>query len=126
MNASPKRSVCVASSLLVAYGVGSLGVVLGLLTVRSRSIYPAMMFHFLYYSALLGGVRVGTTVLEQFPLEWRDTFKNVWFIWVSGCGAAALWLLWRLYRKPYVELELLEQKLALEAKEKAAVGEPGA
>ena len=32
-------------------------------------------------------------------------------------GQPALWLLWRLYRKPYVEVELREQRLALEARD---------
>ncbi len=85
-----------------------LGVVLGLLTVRSKSVFPAMIFHFLHNSLLIGGMYlVNATDLPDLAA----------LFWAGGIGLGVLggtWLLWRLYRKPYVELA---EKLVGEARQ---------
>ncbi|MCI0681095.1 MAG: CPBP family glutamic-type intramembrane protease [Gemmataceae bacterium] len=80
-----------------------LGVVLGLLTVRGRSVLPAMFFHLLYNGALLLSVPI-KRYLEPAPLL-------TWAPYVCGVFlAAALALLWWLYRKPYVEVARAERR----------------
>ncbi len=77
------------------------GIALGLMTVRSRSILPAILFHFLYNGVLIAMIplaRYSETVLPSGVAE----------IWPWGVGIsllAALGMLWWLYRKPYIELE---------------------
>ena len=44
-----------------------LGVVLGLITIRSRSLLPAILFHFLHDSVLLGSIRVARAVEDYVP-----------------------------------------------------------
>lgn len=78
-----------------------LGVVLGLLTVRSRSLVPAIMFHFLHNAALIGGIHLVANLGEVFP----SFVKYLWYPFIAVCLATALALLWWLYRKPYVDLE---------------------
>jgi sodium transport system permease protein len=59
-----------------------LGMVLGLLTVRSRSLLPAILFHLLHNSVLIALIAL--------------------------CLVSTGALLWWLYRKPYVDLERRE------------------
>jgi sodium transport system permease protein len=71
-----------------------LGVVLALLTVRSGSVYPAMLFHFLH-----NGLLVGSAWLEQYVHEVAITPETVVFVRVAVTGLCALLaglLLWRL------------------------------
>jgi sodium transport system permease protein len=82
--------------LLPAFG---LGIVLGLLTVRSLSLVPAILFHFLHNALFLVGAK------------WADgeappAFGQAWAWLVGACAIAALALLWWLYRRPYVALLL--------------------
>ncbi len=74
-----------------------LGVVLGLLTVRSKSILPAMFFHLLYNGVLL------LSVLVKHQLDSSVLTRAAPYL-MGICFAIALGLLWWLYRKPYVEL----------------------
>jgi sodium transport system permease protein len=78
-----------------------LGVVLGLLTIRSKSLVPAMFFHFVHNSVLLGSIHVARA------LEDYVTPVMAWFgpVAIGLCLIVALTLLWLLYRKPYDELE---------------------
>lgn len=78
-----------------------LGVVLGLLTVRSRSLVPAVMFHLLHNSVLIGGIHLVANLEDAVP----PFVKQLWYPFIAICFLAALALLWWLYRKPYVELE---------------------
>jgi sodium transport system permease protein len=78
-----------------------LGVVLGLLTLRSNSLVPAILFHFLHDSVLLGSIHVARAVEDYVPAF----VLSLWPFVISACLAVALTLLWWLYRKPYVELE---------------------
>ncbi len=89
-----------------------LGIVLGLLTVRSQSLVPAMMFHFLHNTALLRS----PILLDNLERWLPDVLKNLWPIPVAASLGAALVLLWWLYRKPYVEMD---RYWALKEKEKA-------
>lgn len=84
-----------------------LGVVLGLMTVRSKSLVPAILFHFLHNSVLLLSIYFAPDIRKYIP----ETVLAL-TPWLTGaCLAVALSLLWWLYRKPYVELE---RQLALE------------
>jgi len=75
-----------------------LGVVLGLLTVRSGSLVPAILFHALHNSVLILATSGGRTV-------WLDYYSGFWPVFILICLAIALGLLWWLYRKPYVAVE---------------------
>jgi len=80
-----------------------LGVVLGLLTVRSKSIVPAFFFHLLYNAALLLSVTI-KNYLEPAQLL-------MWAPYVCGASlAVALALLWWLYRKPYAEMARAQRR----------------
>ena len=80
-----------------------LGVVLGLLTVRSRSVVPAVLFHFLYNALLVAGVHVGELWAGPAP---------AWWTWLAlSCLAGAAGLLWWLYRKPYADLERARRRV---------------
>lgn len=78
-----------------------LGVVLGLLTIRSRSLLPAILFHFLHNTVLIGGIHL-VAALEHVAPEF---VKHLWYPFITGCLVLALGILWWLYRKPYVDLE---------------------
>lgn len=86
-----------------------LGVVLGLLTVRSRSLLPAIFFHFLHNSVLIALIPLSRFSEERLPRLVHDLWP--WLVALSGLVAAAL--VWWLYRKPYVDLarrEALERQ----------------
>jgi sodium transport system permease protein len=76
-----------------------LGVVLGLITVRSKSVVPAMFFHLLHNGILLGSLEIK---------EWLDAIVPDMAAWwpylAAGSFIAAVVLLWWLYRQPYVEM----------------------
>jgi sodium transport system permease protein len=83
-----------------------LGVVLGLLTVRSQSIVPAMFFHLLHNGVLLFSFEIK---------QWFDAAvpdMDAWWPWLIGASfVVALGLLWTLYRKPYLEMARHEQSM---------------
>ena len=67
-----------------------LGIVLGLLTIRSKSLVPSILFHFLHDSVLLVSIHAARAIEDYVP-----TF--VWALWPFGIGislAIALSLLW--------------------------------
>jgi len=90
-----------------------LGVVLGLLTIRSRSLLPAILFHFLHNTVLIGGIHLVAGLDHVAP----DFVKHLWYPFITGCLVLALGILWWLYRKPYVDLE---RELALAEMEERA------
>lgn len=101
----PRTAILVCSFLFALFHMNVfqflpaffLGVVLGLLTVRSKSVLPAMFFHLLYNAALLLSVPI-KNYLEPAQLL-------VWAPYVCGASlAVALAILWWLFRKPYVEI----------------------
>jgi sodium transport system permease protein len=114
-NFRPRTAVVLSSFLFALFHMNVfqflpaffLGVVLGLLTIRSRSLVPAIMFHLLHNAALLGGIHL-VAQLEDYAPEF---IKRLWHPFIFVCLAIALALLWWLYRKPYVELE---RELAME------------
>jgi len=93
------------------------GVVLGLLTVRSKSLLPAILFHFLHNTVLIGLMPL--THLTSISASWA---QDAW-AWVIGvCGVLALALVWWLYRKPYVDLarrEAAERAARMQAEKSA-------
>jgi sodium transport system permease protein len=76
-----------------------LSVVLGLLTVRSGSVVPAMLFHFLSKAVLVLSHPLGSWVDRHLPAD----LLVFWPQFVSACFGVAVILVWNLYRKPYVE-----------------------
>jgi sodium transport system permease protein len=88
-----------------------LGVVLGLLTVRSRSLLPAILFHFLHNSVLILLIPLRQLSLES--LAWF--VQPLWSSVIAGCLIVAGGLFWWLYRKPYIDLARREQELAEKA-----------
>lgn len=92
-----------------------LGTVLGLLTIRSKSLVPAMMLHFLHNAVFLGSLHLARELDGSLP----DWFAAVGPYLIGLSLATALGLIWWLYRRPYVELE---RELAREA---AANHSPG-
>lgn len=77
-----------------------LGVVAGLLTVRSKSLLPAILFHFLYNAVLVALIPLGR--YSQYMPTWLN---DAWGALIGLCAVLAIALMWRLYRRPYVELE---------------------
>jgi len=71
-----------------------LGVVLGLLTVRGKSLLPPIVFHVLHNGALIVSLY---TVQTGVP-AW---LAGIWPFVISACMFLGLALLWRLYRAPY-------------------------
>lgn len=78
-----------------------LGIILGLLTVRSGSLGPAMIFHFLHNSILIAATFWG----PRLEPSWTETMQGLWPGFVFACLAIALGLLWWLYRMPNAEVE---------------------
>jgi sodium transport system permease protein len=77
-----------------------LGVVLGLLTVRSKSLFPAMVFHFLHNSLLIAGMYVVKREPEE---SIPDVIGLFWGSVIGVCVVLGAGTLWWLYRKPYIE-----------------------
>jgi sodium transport system permease protein len=95
----------------------ALGVILGLLTIRSRSLLPSILLHFLHNTVLILLIPLSHYSEEYLP---GLVFEAVpWLIAVSLIAAASL--VWWLYRKPYVDLALREEE---EAKQQAGNGGP--
>jgi sodium transport system permease protein len=100
---------------LPAFG---LGIVLGLLTVRSRSLVPAVVFHFLHNALLLA-----VAGLARYPF-WYDVAQS--WAWVVGVSlAVALALLWWLYREPYAALGRFRRSSLAPAKARDEPSHPG-
>ena len=92
-----------------------LGVILGLLTVRSRSLFPAMIFHFLYNAVLLSSPALRSMAEEWLAEGWVPaSLASIWPLFASLCLGTAVAVIWWLYRKPYVDLA---RALAQEAKQ---------
>jgi len=83
-----------------------LGVVLGLITVRAKSIWPAIIFHLLHNTLLICSV-----FAVAFDPAFRDWLTTIWPGVIAACTAVGLSLVWWLYRHPYVALK---KRLALE------------
>ncbi len=76
-----------------------LGMVLGLITVRSESLLPAILFHFVHDTVLLGSISWASAYKDQLLNEVWSLGTGI----VALCLVIALGILWRLYRQPYVE-----------------------
>jgi sodium transport system permease protein len=107
----PRTAVVLVSFLFALYHMNVflflpaffIGMVLGLLTLRSHSIVPAFVFHLLFKTVLIVGVHVYGQAKEDVP----KIVNDFWLPSISIGLAAAMVLLWRLYRAPE---ELLRAK----------------
>jgi sodium transport system permease protein len=93
-----------------------LGVILGLLTVRSRSLLPAISFHLLHNSVLIAMIPLSRYSEGVLPGLLHDAWP-----WLIGlCVAAAAALVWWLYRKPYADLARQEAAEEAASRQQAA------
>jgi membrane protease YdiL (CAAX protease family) len=95
------------------------GVILGLLTRRSQSLFPAIAFHLLHNSVLIALIPLRSYSEDSLP----QLLHEIWPWVIALCVAAAAGLLWWLYRKPYIDLARRE---ALEARSRQPSHEPEA
>jgi sodium transport system permease protein len=101
----PRNAVLVSALLFALYHLNvflflpafGLGVVLGLLTLRSRSLVPGVLFHFLHNALLLSWARWS-------PGEPSSGLSTAMMWLVAACLVMAILVLWWLYRKPYAAL----------------------
>jgi sodium transport system permease protein len=77
-----------------------LGVILGLLTVRSRSLLPAILFHLLHNSVLIALIPLSHYSEGLLP----QLAYQAWPWLIGLCLLVASALVWWLYRKPYADL----------------------
>ncbi|HZZ81049.1 MAG TPA: ABC transporter permease subunit/CPBP intramembrane protease [Gemmataceae bacterium] len=85
-----------------------LGVILGLLTVRSKSLLPAILFHLLHNAVLIALIPLSHYSEGALPAVARVG----WPIIIALCLGVAGALVWWLYRKPYVDLARREAEAA--------------
>jgi sodium transport system permease protein len=93
---SPWKAIALSSFLYAIYQMNvfkfapafALGLIMGWLTERSRSVLPAMLFHFVHNSLRIGLVLIGYTPWLT-PIGWGITV---------ACAIAALAILYRLTR----------------------------
>jgi sodium transport system permease protein len=111
----PRSAVLVGAFLFALYHMNAflfmpaffLGVALGLVTVRSKSLLPAISLHFLHNSVLIAGIPLGWFWEAHLP----EPLRSLW-PWLVGTSLSiAVAILWWLYRKPYVELARSLQEL---------------
>lgn len=113
------RSAIVMSALLFGFlhvlvslfhqlfNAGVLGLVLGLLAVRSRSLLPGIVFHFLNnaLAVVLGAMAAQPSRLESLGWLYRDPTTLLYhWPWVALGAAASGWLLATLARGPRTEV----------------------
>src|SRR5262249_17774877 len=75
---------------------------LGLLTLRSKSVFPAIMFHFLHNALLILGMYVVNSANTATLPDLTNVF---WGIVLAACLLLGMGTLWWLYRKPYIDLQ---------------------
>jgi sodium transport system permease protein len=84
-----------------------LGVILGLLTIRSRSLLPAICFHALHNGVLIALIPLSSYAEGSVPRN----LQEAWPWTIATCVMAVALLVWWLYRKPY-ELQAARQQAA--------------
>jgi sodium transport system permease protein len=93
-----------------------LGLVLGLLTIRSNSLLPAIMFHFIYNSLQVLRSRVDTSVLTDTPAELfisihkTDGIRYNWPTIVIAAAVAFILLRWLIFRRETEEVITISEK----------------
>jgi membrane protease YdiL (CAAX protease family) len=99
----PRNAVLLSSFLFALFHMNVfqflpaflLGVVLGLLTVRSKSLVPAVIFQLLHNSMLI----VSKYTVQTGDPEW---ITESWPAVIAICVLISFAMLWKLYRRPYV------------------------
>jgi len=86
-----------------------LGVVLGLLTVRSQSLLPATIFHILHNSTLV--IIVKANIAGKLESRLPGMVEYLWPVSITLCSIVGLGLLWWLYREPYVALARRQERV---------------
>lgn len=71
----------------------AIGVIEGLLTVRSRSLVPAVLLHFVTKTVLLFSIPIGRSIGDS----------PFWPPLAAVCAATVVAIFWWLYRKPYID-----------------------
>jgi sodium transport system permease protein len=105
----PRNAVILSSFLFALYHMHVfqflpaffLGVVLGLVTVRSKSLVPAIIFHLLHNTLLISSMylsNAAASVDRTLP----GMIESLWPVVIGLCLVLGFALLWWLYRKPYV------------------------
>jgi sodium transport system permease protein len=108
----PRNAVILSSFLFALFHMNVfqflpaffLGVVLGLVTVRSKSLVPAIVFHLLHNSLIISSMylaRVARGLDSSLP----GRIRSIWPAVIGLCLVLGFALLWWLYRKPYKALE---------------------
>lgn len=98
----PRNAILLCSFLFALYHMNVfqflpaffLGVVLGLLTVRSKSLVPPIIFHLLHNSMLI----ISAYTVQTGVPGWLTA---IWPMVITSCLVIGLSLLWQLYRRPY-------------------------
>ena len=78
----------------------AVGLVLGLLTLRSRSVVPAILFHVLTKSTLLLSEPLGRWLNEKLPGEWHASWPPIALL----CFAGAVAICVGLYRRKMTDV----------------------
>jgi sodium transport system permease protein len=118
----PRTSVLLASFLFAVYHMNVfmflplffLGVILGLLRLRSKSVVPSIFFHMMFMTVLLAL----PSLLARLSSARPGSESLFWPATTGTCFAIALAILWWLYRKPYVDLAREEARMERERQAK--------
>ena len=100
---SPWKAIVFSSFLYAAYQMNvfkfapafALGLIMGWLTERSRSVLPAMLFQLVH-----NGLRIGLIVWGGVWTEPAETGAGRWIITIA-CSAASAAILYRVIKKPH-------------------------
>jgi sodium transport system permease protein len=103
----PGKAIALTSFLFALYHMNVfqfipalfLGLVLGVLAVRSGSILPGMLFHFLYNGLLIGMVLIEAVLRQQGLAASGESLEWVRRTVAIGCAILALPLLWYCLRR---------------------------
>lgn len=90
------------------FNAALLGIVLGLLAVRSGSLLPGVVFHFIFNGTQVLASRLTEESLKQGSFRWLANLENVeghpqlrfTFLTLAACGLISGLLLWWLVRTP--------------------------
>jgi sodium transport system permease protein len=96
-----------------------LGLVLGLLTVRSKSLVPAIIFHLLHNTLLVSSMYLSSAAASV-DRSLPGMIESLWPAVIGLCLVLGFALLWWLYRKPDVARD---QQLRIRSQESGIRGQ---